>query len=384
MNKTKSQFIIVMAAVLIILHAYANAEIVVVDFNSATSSRRCGDPRPGGDFETYEEDGFSLIATSNGGDTTMGSVRINSAFTPTLAAQSNFGFDDQDIVVVDSSGDSFDLLSLEFYEAASYHPVGRVMVEGIREGVVVASQEFVTDGIAGPEEFILSGFKDLDKVRLGGGGSSELVGVDNLTFDVAPHLLIGDRFLRAIEEKQKALEAIDFALVEEVTAIEKLEEILETGEHGNLKKAEIVKAKQKAESAIQHQIQSKHQLEKSIEKLWDSLACLGYEPNPNFDEIVNFYDFAVVAGRYTRRMEEAKSIADDWLAVEPNEPTLYGRLTDGTTFGGSDTIRIIDGRNRSTWRRRRRAQQRWRRPGYDPGAFKPTVQNRRQLRKPQE
>jgi hypothetical protein len=72
--------------------------------------------------------------------------------------------------------------------------------------------------------------------------------------------------------------------------------------------------------------------------------------------------------------------------VEPPhaELTLYGRLTDGTTFGGSDTIRVMDRRYRNAWRRWRRAHGRLRRPGHDPGAFKPSVQNQRQLKKPQE
>ena len=171
----------------------STAATITVDFNAAITTGRGGGP--GGDFDIYEEDGFRLIATWNGGNTIMGKVRINAGFTPTLGAHPNFGFDDQDILITSVSGDPFDFLSLEIYEAASYHPVGTLLVEGIREGIVVNSQVFETDGIAGLQEFSLSGFTNLDEIRLGGGASSEMVGVDNLMFEVVPEpatlLLLG-------------------------------------------------------------------------------------------------------------------------------------------------------------------------------------------------
>jgi len=180
--------------ILMISSNNVSAGIVLVDFNSATSVEK-GEIVPGGEFDFYEEDGFELFTTSNGGYTQIGQVLINDGFTTSLAAQSDFGFDDRDILIYNILGNNFDFLSIEIYEAASYHPVGNLLVEGIRSGVVVASQMFTTDGIAGAQSFTLNGFTNIDEVRLGGGSSSELVGVDNLTFNIIPEpttiLLLG-------------------------------------------------------------------------------------------------------------------------------------------------------------------------------------------------
>ncbi len=89
------------------------------------------------------------------------------------------------------------------------------------------------------------------------------------------------RIRAAIAEKVETLEKIDAALEKEWAAYEALEELLENGDYDDLKKEDIVAAKQKVHSAIQHQEQSKKALEKSIEKLKDSLVILGQPLPPN-------------------------------------------------------------------------------------------------------
>ena len=42
--------------------------------------------------------------------------------------------------------------------------------------------------------------------------------------------------------------------------------------------------------------------------------------NLNFDEYVDFYDFAVAAKRYNGNLDEIVDITNDWLAIEPNDP----------------------------------------------------------------
>lgn len=42
--------------------------------------------------------------------------------------------------------------------------------------------------------------------------------------------------------------------------------------------------------------------------------------NLNFDEIVDFTDFAVAANRYTGVLQEIANVAADWLSEEPNDP----------------------------------------------------------------
>ena len=85
---------------------------------------------------------------------------------------------------------------------------------------------------------------------------------------------------KAIIEKIKALEKIDAALQKEWTAYDALEQLLETGDYGDLNKGDIVTAMQKIHSSIQHQQQSIDALQKSIEKLLYSLSTLGYGPQP--------------------------------------------------------------------------------------------------------
>ena len=83
--------------------------------------------------------------------------------------------------------------------------------------------------------------------------------------------------VQAIAEKTEMLEAIDEALDKEWQAYDALEELLQSRDYGDLNKADIVKARQKIHSSIQHQEQSKDALEKSIEKLQDALTALGWE-----------------------------------------------------------------------------------------------------------
>jgi len=85
---------------------------------------------------------------------------------------------------------------------------------------------------------------------------------------------------RAVERKTVMLEELLAALAEEWVAYETLEELFESGDYGDLNKGDIVTAKQKIHSAIQHEEQSIDALEKSIEKLKDALSALGYEPEP--------------------------------------------------------------------------------------------------------
>ncbi len=79
----------------------------------------------------------------------------------------------------------------------------------------------------------------------------------------------------AIAEKEELLAIIDETLEKEWQAYDALEQLLESGDYGDLKKSDIIKARQKIHSAIQHQEQSMDALEKSIESLEDSLSLLG-------------------------------------------------------------------------------------------------------------
>jgi len=107
----------------------------------------------------------------------------------------------------------------------------------------------------------------------------------------------------ATAEKVEALERIGAALEKEWAAYEALEEWLESGDYGDLNRGDIIKAKQKIRSAIQHQEQSIDALEKSIEKLEDGLSALGYETNPPSVNITKPQDGAMFRPSETIEIE---------------------------------------------------------------------------------
>jgi len=84
----------------------------------------------------------------------------------------------------------------------------------------------------------------------------------------------------SIAKKLQVLERIDAALEEEWAAYGALEELLASGDYSDLKRGDIVAAKQKIHSAIQHQKQARNALVQSLQKLEDSLWLLGYEVQP--------------------------------------------------------------------------------------------------------
>jgi hypothetical protein len=85
---------------------------------------------------------------------------------------------------------------------------------------------------------------------------------------------------QAIAEKLEALERIDAAIEKEWAAIDALDELLASGDYGDLNKADILRAKQNIFAAIQQQEPSKNMLEQSLQKLEDSLRLLGAEWQP--------------------------------------------------------------------------------------------------------
>jgi len=135
--------------------------------------------------------------------------------------------------------------------------------------------------------------------------------------NVEPREAVISEIEYALAEKAEILERIDAVLEKEWAAYEALEGMLESGDYGDLRKGNIVKAKQKIHSAIQHQDQSKRALEKSIKKLQDSLIVLRCEvetqspaqpdsgaeqpvirADTNEDGIIDFRDFAIMANHW--------------------------------------------------------------------------------------
>ena len=110
------------------------------------------------------------------------------------------------------------------------------------------------------------------------------LGDDRSTRDIYvsydPYMVAVRRIENAIAEKLDALDRINAALEKEWVAYDALQEMLDSGDYGDLKKSDIKKAMQEVHSSIQHEELAKKTLDRSIEKLEDSLAALGWQPMP--------------------------------------------------------------------------------------------------------
>jgi hypothetical protein len=93
-----------------------------------------------------------------------------------------------------------------------------------------------------------------------------------------PYLIATGSTKKALKQKKASLEELEAAIAEEWTAYQALEELLESSDYGELKKGDIITAKQRIHNAIQHQEQAINALEKSINQLEDTLIELGYGP----------------------------------------------------------------------------------------------------------
>jgi hypothetical protein len=96
-----------------------------------------------------------------------------------------------------------------------------------------------------------------------------------------PYLIATSSIQKALKQKKALLEELEATIAEEWAAYGALEELLDTGDYGDLNKSDIVHAMQQIHSSIQHEESSAKALERSIEKLEDSLSTLGCEPTPS-------------------------------------------------------------------------------------------------------
>lgn len=105
-------------------------------------------------------------------------------------------------------------------------------------------------------------------------------GLNGLGYPIDFRIIAIRKIENAIAEKIEALERIDAALEKEWAAYIALEELLASGDYGDLNRSDIIRAKQNIFAAIQQQEQSKNTLEQSLQKLQDSLWLLGSDVQP--------------------------------------------------------------------------------------------------------
>ena len=87
--------------------------------------------------------------------------------------------------------------------------------------------------------------------------------------------------LRVFDMKEAILEILEDAIATEDATKEFLDELFKSGEIGDLKKSDVVKAKQKIHSAIQHEEQAEIDVDQSLDKLNSALNALDIELDDN-------------------------------------------------------------------------------------------------------
>jgi hypothetical protein len=154
-------------------------------------------------------------------------------------------------------------------------------------------------------------------------------GLAGYGYPVDAKIIATNKIECAIAKKLETLEKVNATLEQEWAAYEALQELLESGDYGDLSKGDIVTAMQKTHSSIQHEEQSIDALEKSIEKLRDALEALGWQPPPE-PQPVSHWKFDEGEG----------TIAYD--SVGTNDGTIYGatwttgQINGALSFDGAD------------------------------------------------
>jgi predicted outer membrane repeat protein len=100
-------------------------------------------------------------------------------------------------------------------------------------------------------------------------------------FILPPYDRAVDSVTGILDRQAELLALIDEFLALQWEAYDALDELLDTADYTDASKADIVTAKQKIYSSMQHHEQSADAFEKGIEKLNDSMTSLGAEVEPN-------------------------------------------------------------------------------------------------------
>ncbi len=133
----------------------------------------------------------------------------------------------------------------------------------------------------------------------------------------------------ALEERRTALRTIDAALKRETQLYKALEDLLNSGEYGDLSRWNVAEAKQKVSRMIASEQQSREVLRLAIEELLGALQALGWKPPPP-PKIVAYWKFD--EGRGTTANDSA---GNNDGTVNGAEWTA-GRFNNGLSFDGVD------------------------------------------------
>jgi hypothetical protein len=170
------KILIVLAAVMLFGVSAANADIVVLNFESLST--------PGTGYThigpSYTEDGFKLEAVPVGGLYYFNLDDKNFAGSTALFHMAPYGA--CNAMLTHTGGLTFDLLSIDLSEMLSDQPGYELKLLGTKSDGSTVISSFSLDGVFGFETFTPQGFTDLTALMLDRVGHQ----YDNITLDVIP------------------------------------------------------------------------------------------------------------------------------------------------------------------------------------------------------
>ncbi len=166
---------------------------------------------------------------------------------------------------------------------------------------------------------------------------------------------ITDELERALTQKAGALAALDAAMEKESSAYSALEEVLESGDYGDLQKTDIAKVKRGINSAMRQQGQAENVLNKSVAKLENSLILLGLQttahPDPNLVSHWRFDEGAGSTAHDSAGNNDGTLVGDiSWTAGKVGDYAIdFDGDSDYVEIANDDSLNITNEITISAW-----------------------------------